>query len=102
VGAVTVGSADLVVKAVQVPAALLLLFGGALGFTVPRWAWVWGLVLGFSVFTAHALATICGYKPPYQVQPNILASLLALIPAMIGSCFGAGLGWAVRKGRIAA
>jgi succinate-acetate transporter protein len=96
-GTVTVGLADLVASEVQVAVALLLLFGGSLGFIAGRWAWVWGLVLGCSVFCAHALAAVCGYQPPYLVQPNLLVTFLAMIPALLGSFVGAGLNWAIRK-----
>lgn len=93
------GAADLVASEVQVPVALLLLFGGALGFVAGKWAWVWGLVLGCSVFCAHGLAAIRGYQPPYQVQPNLLVTLLAVIPAMLGSLMGAGLSLVIRQSR---
>lgn len=95
-GAVTVGAADLIASEVQVAVALLLVFGGLLGFVAGRWAVVWGLVLGCSVFSAHALAAIGGYQPPYQVRPNLLATFLAVIPALLGSLGGAGLARAIR------
>ncbi len=100
VGSIIVGSIDLVATAVQVPVALLLLFGGVLGIITGGWAWAWGLVLGCSVFCAHVLAAACGYKAPYQVQPNIYATFLAVIPAMLGSLCGAGLGWVMQQRQV--
>jgi hypothetical protein len=102
VGAITVGAADLISTEVQVPVALILIFGGTLGFVAGRWAWVWGLVLGSSAFCAHALATIFSYRPPYQVQPNLLATFLAYIPALCASLFGAGLSSMIRQNRATA
>jgi NO-binding membrane sensor protein with MHYT domain len=93
-GAVTVGLTDLVASEVQPAVALLLGFGALLGFLERRWAWAWGLVLGLSVFWAHALAAVVGYEVPYAVEPNLLATFLALIPAILGS----GAGAAVRAG----
>ena len=91
-GALT-GYLDLHASEVQPIVLLLLLFTATLGFAQPRHAWRWGMILGLSICCTHVAAHLLGYKT-YPIQPNVLASLLALIPSFIGAYVGAGIRWA--------
>lgn len=74
-----------------IPAGLLLIFGLILGFIAPRGALGYAPILGLAIFTVHALGPSLGYKPPYQPSPNVAATLLALIPAFLGTFAGVGM-----------
>jgi hypothetical protein len=84
-----IGYLDLHANEVQGIVLLLITFSAIVGLYMPRRAWLTGLLLGLSVFAAHGLLEILGYPQPYPIQPNIFASLLALVPAFIGAFVGA-------------
>ncbi|HLV81013.1 MAG TPA: hypothetical protein VKT32_12065 [Chthonomonadaceae bacterium] len=74
-----------------IPATLLLIFGLMLGFVAPKGALGVAPILGLAIFAAHTLGPSLGYKPPYQPSPTVAATLLALIPAFLGTYAGVGL-----------
>ena len=80
------------------PVVLLILGATALlGFAQPPRAWLWALIIGSSILAAHLIGPLLGYNPPYEVKPNALVTLMALIPAFIGAYIGAFTGWSVQK-----
>jgi hypothetical protein len=85
------GWADVHSVEVQPTVALLLLFSAFLGFARPRHPWRWGLLMGASVPLAYAVLWLAGIAPRAQPEPNVAATLLALIPAMLGAYDGAAL-----------
>lgn len=68
----------------QAAALLLILFGSLLGFTQPAKAWRWALLLGLCMPGAYLIGLSQGYKPKSWPQPNVYATVMALIPAFIG------------------
>jgi hypothetical protein len=78
---------------VQATVLVLLLFTFAFGFASPRRAWRLGLAVGIAVPLAHILNHLLHRPPPYPVEPNLLATLIALIPAQIGATMGAFARW---------
>jgi len=92
------GYADLSVSEVQLPAFLLMSFACLLGATHPNGAWRRALMLGLSVPLAHAVAHFTGRPLPYTVD-HPATTLLALIPAFVGSYLGVGMRrlWAAQQ-----
>lgn len=73
------------------PAVLaILVFTALLSFLQPRRAWLWAILLGLSVMLSYFIAEAIGYHAP-PPDPNIFATLIALIPACIGATLGAVL-----------
>ncbi len=68
----------------QAAAGVLLALGSLLGFARPHRAWRWGAITALGIPGVYLAGRALGYKPVGWPQPNIFASLLALIPAMIG------------------
>lgn len=92
-----IGWIDLQASEVQ-PVVLLILGAAALlGFVLPQRAWLWALIIGGSILAAHLIGPSFGYNPPYEVKPNVLVTLIALIPAFIGAYLGAFIGWSLPK-----
>lgn len=87
-----IGYGDYYASEVQGSVLLLLLFPFGLALTEPRGAWRWGLLVGLGVPCAHLLGLALRLPPPYPVQPNVLATFLALIPALLGAGIGALVG----------
>lgn len=83
-----VGLIDMQAKEVQLPALLVLVFAGIPGYLHPRRAWLWAITIGASILLVHLLAGLFGYTAPYAVEPNVFATLIALIPAFIGAYMG--------------
>ena len=68
---------------------LVLIVGMAItGFAAPKWWWLAALVAGSCILFAHLIARALGIPPLYPVQPNIFASLLAIVPALLGALAG--------------
>lgn len=55
------------------------------GVMQPKHAWHWAFIIGLGVPVAHLLGHVFGYRPPYPVEPNVLITFIALIPAFIGA-----------------
>jgi hypothetical protein len=73
----------------QPAAAVLLVSGALLGFARPRGAWRWGVIAALGIPAVYLAGGALGFKPIDVMHPNIFASLVALIPAMIGVYAGA-------------
>jgi NO-binding membrane sensor protein with MHYT domain len=75
----------------EVQATVLVLGVGMAiaGFASPRWSWLAAVVAGSCILFAHLIARALGSPPLYPIQPNIFASLLAIIPALLGAVAGA-------------
>jgi hypothetical protein len=83
---------------------LVVVFGaGALGFAVPRLAWLAGVALGGCLAAAHAVYTAMDIPLRYPMSPSGWAGagalLVLVVPAMIVAYVGAGAGTLVRRGR---
>jgi hypothetical protein len=85
------GWVDINAREVQPTVALLLLFTALLAFARPYRPWRWALLMGASIPLAYVLAPLLGIAPRAQPEPNIAATLLALIPAMLGAYGGKAL-----------
>jgi hypothetical protein len=83
-------------------AALLMLVLGsvALGFAVPRKAWLSAITVGASLSAAHLVYQVFGSSLPYSMNPpgvaGALTLLMLLIPAFIGCYLGVAFARAVR------
>ncbi len=75
----------------QPAATLLILFGIMLGFARPHRAWLWGMISGLSLPLFYLFALAAGIRPHSLPQPNLFASALAVIPALLGAYGGVGL-----------
>ncbi len=93
----TAGAVDLTQSEVQPTVLLIVVSTCLLGFVRPRLAWAWALVIGSSILAAHLIASLAGYRPRYPVQPNVFATLIALVPALIGAYFGAAARWILKE-----
>jgi hypothetical protein len=69
-------------------ALLLTAFSIIVGVSWPQRAWLWGVIIGLGVPTAHLFARLRHWPEP---QSNVAASFLALLPAVIGACGGMAL-----------
>jgi predicted cobalt transporter CbtA len=85
------GWVDLHSDEVQPTVALLMLFTALLAFARPRRPWRWALLMGVAVPLAYVVAPLLGVAPRAQPEPNLSATLIALIPAMIGAYAGVAL-----------
>jgi hypothetical protein len=70
----------------------------ALGFATPRFAWLSALLVGSGVFASYAVAGLIGYHPKAPPEPNIYASLIAILPAIFFAYVGAGARWLTSGG----
>lgn len=94
------GFVDLHSTEVQIPAALVLLSAGALGFLHPRHAWQWALFVGMGIPAAHWLIDALGLKQPYIVTPWYSMVVLPLLFALVATHIGAGLRNIVRTSAV--
>jgi NO-binding membrane sensor protein with MHYT domain len=92
-----IGWIDLQASEVQPVVLLLLVSTALLGFAQPPRAWLWALIIGGGILAAHLIGPLVGFNPAYEVKPNVLVTLIALIPAFIGAYIGAFIGWSVQK-----
>ena len=56
------------------------------------------IVVGVGVFLGYVAAGMIGYVPKAPPEPNIYASLVALIPAFVTAYIGAGARWIAAPG----
>ena len=73
---------------VQPTVLALVIFGAVLGFVRPYRAWRWAIILGLCIPLGFLIFSGLGYKPAELPQPGVYASLIALIPAFIGTYAG--------------
>jgi len=70
-------------------AVLVLLVPGSMpGFARPRRAWRWGIIAALGIPATYLIGRALGHRPVYWPQPNICATLIAIIPALIGAYAG--------------
>ena len=69
-----------------------------LGFAFPRLAWLWAVIVGVGVFTAYAVTSLAHVVLKAPPEPNIYASLIALVPAFISAYIGAAARWIAAPG----
>jgi hypothetical protein len=82
------GYIDFHATEVQATVGVLLIFTFIFGFASPRQTWRWALCIGIGVPLLHILNSLLRLPPPYPVEPNILGTFIALIPAFIGAYCG--------------
>jgi hypothetical protein len=79
----------------QVSMLVLLAGAGALGFAVPRRAWLSALVLGSALAVAGMIYATLGLAPAQHVSPGGVAGaatlLVLLAPAAVAAAAGAGI-----------
>lgn len=85
------GIIDLNQRKVQIPALFVLLTSAIGGSANTKYFWLSALIIGGGIFLSHLIALFIGCNPPYQVEPNIFSTFLALIPAFIGGTIGFGV-----------
>ena len=88
IGSVFVGYIDSHATEVQATLMVMLPITFALGFIQPKRAWLWALIVGFSIpvgFLWHMLMGATYVEPP----TNGFFTLIALVPAFIGAFAGA-------------
>ncbi len=66
---------------------LLVTFG--LGFALPRKEWLWAVIVAVCLPGVYLFVRSQGYQPKSPPSPVWYASLLAIIPAMLGAYAGA-------------
>lgn len=78
----------------EVQAAVLLIgvFSFLFGLVVPRRAWRWALAVGGSIPAYYLGGQILGVHLP-PMEPNDWASLIALVPALLGAYAGSFVRW---------
>ena len=88
-GGIFAGIVDFHNNEPQPAAAVLLVSGALLGFVQPRHAWRWGVITALGIPAVYLAGHALDLKPVDTMHPNFFASLVALIPAMIGVYAGA-------------
>ncbi len=83
---------------------LVLLAGAAaLGFVVPRRAWLAALVLGSALAVAEMIYAAAGLAPARHLSPGGVAGaatlFVLLVPAAVAAAAGAGTRRLVRRSR---
>lgn len=88
------------VKTTEVQPAVLVItvVCMALGFALPRIAWLWAMIVGLGVFAGYVVCNLIHYTVKAPPEPNIYASLIALVPALITAYIGAGARWLSNPG----
>ena len=93
------GIFDLRTDEIQFPALLLLVFGFFLGFSQPKNAWRWALMLGVWVPTFEMARIVMEGSMDKFISEGI-GSLLALVFAFAGSYAGTFLQTVIRKKKV--
>lgn len=91
-----VGWVDFTHDEPQPAVALLLLFTVLLGAVKPRLAWLWALLCTAGLPLAYIILLALGLKPAGWPSPGIYATLLAVIPAMLGALGGVLINYIIR------
>ena len=95
--ALWIGRVELRADEVQGPLLLVLTGAFGLGLLRPRLAWLWGLVLGGAIFGAHVLARPLHWSEPFPPEPNVWATLPALVFGWVGAYAGAAGRWTLAQ-----
>jgi hypothetical protein len=74
----------------EVQATVLLVFLGSfvMGYVDSKKAWLYAIIIGGGVFVIDGSLPLFGFVSRSVAQPNIFATLIAVIPAMIGAYTG--------------
>ena len=96
IGGMLVGFVDFINTEPQPAVALLLLFTVLLGALKPRLAWLWALLCTAGLPLAYLLLSGLGLKPASWPAPGLYATLLAVIPAMLGALGGVLINYLIR------
>ena len=73
-------------------AALVLIVGGFLiGAIWPVGAWRWAMILGLAILVGDPIGVQLGVKPPWPGTGFNVGSVIALVPAFIGTYAGVGV-----------
>ncbi len=72
----------------QAAVLVILVITAVLGALVPGKAWLWAIIVALGVPGMYFLLRSFGFQPVSPPSPGWYASLLALIPAFIGSYAG--------------
>lgn len=92
------------VRTVEVQPAVLVIaiVCTTLGFAIPRFAWLWAIVVGLGVFCGYVVAGLAGVHvkaaPMLAGHESIYGSLIALAPAFIFAYVGAAARWIAAPG----
>lgn len=89
-GAALTGVVSVRTDEVQPAVLVIALVCFGLGFAAPRLAWLWALVVGLGVFGGYFFAGLAGIHVKAPPEPNLFATLIALIPAFLFAYLGAG------------
>lgn len=73
---------------VQVAAFSLLVGTFFIALWRPAGAWRWAMASGLCIFAAYEICPWFGVRPKYPAEPGNYATLIALIPALIGAYSG--------------
>jgi hypothetical protein len=92
-GGILIALFDMDQTEVQPAVLMILIFTGVAGFLRPTLAYIWALILGLSIFAVDFIAIYTGHTFTHPPQPNVYATLVALIPAFIGAYAGVLLHW---------
>ncbi len=75
----------------QAAVLLLVVLGGLLGLTRPGMPWLCAIIAALSIPAFYLTASALDFRPVSWPQPNLFATLIALIPAFIGVYGGLGV-----------
>ena len=92
-----IGYLDWFANEVQIIVLLILIAVGTISFGWPRWSWLAAIIVAFSLPIVHLIGYALGYVEAFPPEPNVWATLIALIPAFIAAGLGAGGRWIVGK-----
>lgn len=73
----------------------LLIFGFAFGVWKVRVGWICSIVVALGVPAFYLISEALGLPSRWPPQPNISATFIALIPAVLGAAVGSGFRWAL-------
>jgi hypothetical protein len=88
IGGFLAGAVDFNNDEPQAAVIVIVAFTGLLGFSQPRKAWRWALIVGLGVPIVYLIATVLGYQSKSAAEPGWYASLIALIPAFVSTYCG--------------
>ncbi|HWY78300.1 MAG TPA: hypothetical protein VN281_21975 [Verrucomicrobiae bacterium] len=74
----------------QAAVLVLLVLGGLLGLTRPRLPWLCAVIAAFGIPAVYVVRRAMDMHVVSWPQPNLFATLLALIPSFIGIYSGLG------------
>lgn len=95
------GFFDFTGSEIQFGAFLVFIFAFALGFLRPhlKTVWLFGVLVGIGVPIMHVVLRRYGLKEPNPLQINILATVYAFIPGVVGAYLAAFTHKFVREDR---